>query len=146
MKKSIILSLLFLFNCSYFSLELKAEEKYVIIVNSQNNASADLGELKLLFMKKKGNWSNGFAVKPYFRKKNSKAQNAMIQKVLGISNVQLEQHWLSLKQKTGKTAPRVIKSDKLLIKFIAKNKGSLGVISKKFAAKLGDKVKILKEF
>ena len=56
------------------------------------------------------------------------AQAAFRDVVLGMSNAELERHWISMKNKKGITPPKEVSSSKLLEKYIDKYTGGFGVM------------------
>ncbi len=124
-----------------------AEGKCVIVINAANNFSADEAamreQVKRLFLKQQTEWSNGTKAKPFDRVKGSPEHEKLLSEVLGMSEAKLASHWLSLKQKTGETAPRNVKSARSLLKLIGKYEGAFGVVDEATAASLPDGVKIL---
>lgn len=124
--------------------------EFAVVVNAGNQYSggeSDAKEMvKQLFLKNRSRWPGNTEAKPLGRRADSPPHKAFLEKVLKMSEAQLAQHWLSLKQKTGQTPPRAIGSDKMLIKMVAKYQGGFSVVSKEAADGAGNKVKVLFTF
>ncbi len=118
-----------------------------VVVNASNSYSADESSMrkqaKRLFLKELMQWPGGTASKLYVRENSTPIHNDFLQDVLNKTDAEYASHWLSVKQKTGETPPRAVKSIKILLRLIGKKEGAIGVISKAEAAELTENVKIL---
>ena len=65
---------------------------------------------------------------------------------MGPRHRSLEQHWLALKQRNGQSAPRAIRSTKVMLRLLKRNKGSFGVVPEEAAKAAGKDVRILFTF
>lgn len=123
---------------------------FAVIINSSNTYTADEASmkqtLKNIFLKRQSKWPGGEKTKPIDRDNASDEHKAFLKKVLGMSEPELAGHWLSTKQKTGETAPRVVKSSRIGMKLIGKRKGGFMVVSDVDTANLPDNVKVLLKF
>lgn len=119
---------------------------YAIVVNAGNSASADLAEIKNLYLKKKTSWSSGTEVIPLGRSTGSPEQEAFLSTVLGMSQSDLDGYWASEKSKSGTTGPREVGSAKILLRQVSRKDGAFGVVSTADVAGLPDGVKVLTEF
>ncbi|MFQ5347550.1 MAG: hypothetical protein ACE5ED_06860 [Rhodothalassiaceae bacterium] len=101
---------------------------YVVLVNADNpllDSGANAQEtVKRLFLKELTSWPGGVAAKPLGRTKASPAHAAFVAKVLGMSESELETHWLRLKQTRGETPPREVGSTLILFRQIARDPGA----------------------
>lgn len=123
---------------------------YAVIVNKSIKVTGDTEKNKTLvqklFLKERGKWPGGKQAKPFGRKGNDQAHLVFRNQVLGMTEAKLAQHWIDLKQKTGESAPREVKTESMLLKFVGKYDGAFGVVTKEFAEKNKDKVSILITF
>ena len=127
-----------------------ADGAYAVVVNNANSLSGDdasmMKTVKKIFLKDQTAWPGGVDSKPFDRPADSEAHNSFRDQVLGMSEAELSEHWIKLKQKTGDTPPREVASEAMLIKFVQKYEGAMGVVSSAKATAAGDKVKILFTF
>lgn len=126
-----------------------AAEDFAVIVHQSNNYADSVEAMKQvvrqLFLKERSEWPNKIAVKPFARAAGSSEHDAFLNGVLKMTEADLANHWISLKQRTGQTAPREISRDSLLIKLVAKYEGSFAVVSKG-EAEGSDSVRVLFTF
>ena len=122
-------------------------DQFYVIVNVENRYEATkedaVREVSRLYLKKKKSWPSGLRVKALGRKPSSLEHKAFLSSVLQMSEPDLVQHWLSMKQKTGQTPPRAISSDRATLKMVAKSIGAFGIIGEKAKAKLPSNIRIL---
>lgn len=109
-------------------------DTYVVIINA-GNPYAESGDsaknmVKQLFLKERAAWSGGAESKPYGKPADSAEHAAFRDNVLGMTDAQLAQHWIDQKQKTGATPPREVSSGSMMLKFVAKDAGAFGVVTK----------------
>lgn len=120
---------------------------YAIVVNENNSASADISEIKNLYLKKKTSWSNGTEAVPLGRPADSPEHQAFMTEVLGFSSQgALDSYWQSEKSKTGLTGPREVGSTSILMRQITRKPGAFGVLPTAEANALPAGVKILTSF
>ena len=130
----------------------KNQLQYVLVVNAANSFQAGgnprrLREVtKQLFLKERSQWPNILHAKPYSRSSDSPEQRAFMQRVLGLTEIELVTHWISLKQRTGQTRPREVASDRILIRFVERSEGAFGVLPKDSLRGASDRVKVLFSF
>ncbi len=124
-------------------------QEYAVMVNAQNGFSGDDNvkrtQIKRLYLKEQKNWPGGVEAIPFGREEGSAAQQAFIQKVLGMTGTELEAHWLKLKQMSGETPPRGVGSARILARQIGKKPGAFGVVQASEAAAV-EGGKVLFEF
>jgi hypothetical protein len=142
-----IFSRILLFLCICHA-PLSAEE-YVVVVNS--DTPLVVGEqpevlARQLYLKDKRDWSEGVASKPFGPKKGSPMYYAFLNNVLEMTEAQLAMHWMALKQKSGETPPREVRSDRILKRLISKYQGSFGVLRKSQVTTSDPKLQVLFSF
>lgn len=122
-------------------------DSYLVIVNANNSFSADEKEtkntIKRMYLKEMSSWPGGGKTKAVARGEDSKEHQAFMKNILGMSNANIAGHWMSLKQKTGETPPRAIKSTKSVVKLVSKKTGAFSYISEADSNSLSAKVKVL---
>ncbi len=125
-------------------------DQFVIVVHQSSNLaqsdSSMMASIKQMYLKEKTKWSNGMDAVPFDRPNGSPVKVAFLQTVLGMSETQLAEHWISVKQKNGTSPPRVIPSSSLLLKFLERYPGSFAMMSREEAEKAADAVKIIFSF
>jgi len=123
-------------------------ETYAVVVNEKNTCK-DTGNkakntAKKLFLKEMTKWPGGKAAKPYGRKKGE-AFSAFTKSVLGMKDAELARHWLKMKNLNGTTPPKDVSSARMVLKYVAKYEGALGIVKIADAEKAKG-VKILYRF
>jgi ABC-type phosphate transport system substrate-binding protein len=100
-----------------------------VIVNKKNPASSiSAGEARRFFLLDSKSWSSGGKIKPINRNKTSKVKKSFISSVLKMSPEDYEQHWISLKQKSGETEPKNVRSNKFVLKIVGKDANAIGYL------------------
>ena len=122
---------------------------YAVVVNTKN-ACKETGDkvkaiVKKLFLKQLTQWPDGTDARPYARKQGTAETTEFTKSVLGMSDAELARHWLKLKNMDGTTPPKAVGSDRMILKYVAKHEGALGVVKIEDAKECKD-VKILFEF
>ncbi len=127
-----------------------AEETMAVIVNRGNPISGTSEELNNLvariFLKQQKDWPNDISCRTYDREQDSLEHQQFIERVLNMSEGRLLAHWGKMKQLSGETPPRVIRSSSILLRFIAKHKGGVGIIKQEEVSKLPSSIKVLFTF
>ncbi len=125
-------------------------EDFMVVVNADNPFSGDEGavkaQLKRLFLKDQRDWPGGISAIPFGRDPEDPAQKAFATEILGMSESELDAHWLKLKQTAGETPPKSIGSARILVRQIAKNPGAFGLIAKSEAGDVPEGVKVLIDY
>lgn len=115
--------------------------RLVVAVHPDNEVSLDEKEarswVRKLFLKEVANWPDGTRAKPFDRRSRSKEQKLFRERVLKMSAAELVRHWLKMKNLKGATPPREVSSDRMMAKYIARQKGALGLVDKEVAEKEG---------
>ena len=124
--------------------------EFAVVVNKSNRFKGSPQEirtlLKRLFTKKEKFWSNT-KCRPYDRAASSVAHKAFVSQILRMSESDLSDHWKLYKQLRGETRPRVVATDRRLLKFVSRYKGAFGVIeSSQLDAKLAKGTRVLLRF
>ena len=129
--------------------QAKKTDTYAVIINTKNKCSqsgnAAKATVKKLFLKQLAKWPDGTAAKPYGRKAGGAEQGAFVKAVLGMGDAELARHWLKMKNMNGTTPPKGVSSDRMILKYVEKHGGALGIV-KMTAAKKSKGVKILYSF
>ena len=135
--------------CIFTSYNSQAEN-YALIVNSENPINATTQEIhqeiRRLFLKEKKSWPGGFRAKPLSPKIGSSAYKEFITKFLNMDSAQLAQHWLRIKQTSGETPPREVRSTRIVTKLVGRTKGGFAVIDNADTQKLPATVRVLLNF
>lgn len=109
-----------------------ASGSYAVIVNAANDYKADdeaaASLVRSLFLKERLEWPDGTTVKPFASVGGGDVHSSFLQAVLSMTEAELAKHWLAVKQRTGRTAPREVSSSRLMLKLVAKYEGGLGVV------------------
>ena len=124
-----------------------AEETMAIIVNKGNPISGTSEELNNLvariFLKQQKDWPSDILCRTYDREQDSLEHQQFVERILNMSEGRLLAHWGKMKQLSGETPPRVIRSSSILIRFIAKHKGGIGIVKQEEVRKLPSSIKVL---
>ena len=127
-----------------------AENSFAVIVNRANPLSGAHEELSSLvarlFLKQQRVWPNQVLSRVYDREPSSPEHQKFVEAILKMSEGRLSVHWVKMKQVSGETPPRVIRSDKILFRFIEKHKGGVGIVKSSEAQNLPSSLKILFTF
>lgn len=123
---------------------------FAVVINAQNTYSGDAATtqslLKRLYLKQLTAWPDKAAASVYAAPDDSPEMQAFRSQVLGMTEAELADYWLGLKQKTGETPPRDMKSGTTLFKLIGKYPGAYGIVAKDALGSNPDGVKVLLEF
>ncbi len=140
---------------SFFSLVILNEssvlaQQFAVIVNSENNYYASSDEIKTIisqmYLKKRPNWPNGMKSMPFTPNDHSTEQQAFNENILKMNQAQLTQYWTAVKQKTGDSPPKEVKSPKLMLIIVAKYPGAFGVVPVENISEDESGIRILYEF
>lgn len=98
--------------------------------------------LKKMYLRQLNEWPDGSPVKVYLPEQGSAALSWFYEQILEMSESEVAEYWLKLKQKTGETPHRQIASSSMLLKVVNQFEGAWGVVpTSEF--ELPDKVKII---
>ncbi len=127
-----------------------AEETMAIIVNRGNPISGTSEELNHLvariFLKQQKDWPSDISCRTYDREQDSLEHQQFVEHKLKMSEGRLLAHWGKMKQLSGETPPRVIRSSSILLRFIAKHNGGIGIVKQEEVRKLPSSIKVLFTF
>lgn len=112
-------------------------ESIVVIVNKGNPTdSLSLNEVQRLFLLESRVWPHGGRIQPINRDKGSDAKKDFVQSVLKMTPEDYGQHWIGVKQLSGETEPKSVRSNKFVLKIVSKNKNTIGYLPEKYLDKL----------
>ncbi len=121
------------------------KKQYSIVINAKNapsnGNSNDL--IRQLYLKLRSEWPAGQKAKPFSRPPDSAEQIALLKHILDMTETELANYWLSLKQRTGQTPPRSVSSTRILFKLISKYEGAFSIVDTDLITTLPDDVIIL---
>lgn len=107
---------------------------YAVVVNAANTYKADTGAMKQvikqLYLKERTDWPNKVPAKPFGRPLGSPEHRTLVYQIMGMTDSQLAAYWLSLKQRSGETAPSEIDSDVMVLKLVARYPGAFAIVKK----------------
>jgi len=123
-------------------------EPIVFIVNKDNPiASISNSGIQKIFLKKIKRWDSGEKTVPINLYNNTLVKRDFVSSILGMILHEYDQYWLGVKQRTGETEPRVVKSSKFVLKIVSVNKEAIGYLPEKYFNKLGrssrEKIKVV---
>ncbi|MBT5470802.1 MAG: hypothetical protein HOK41_09385 [Nitrospina sp.] len=114
----------------------------VVIVNKENPArSLSPSDVSKYFLSKVKSWPNGGKVKPINRNNKSSVKKDFVSASLGMSIQDYEQYWIGVKQRSGEVEPKVVRSNKFVLKIVGKNKDAIGYLPAKYFESLDGKSK-----
>ena len=123
--------------------------KYSIVINAENKTDPQSLDatvlLKQLYLKMKPKWPQGMKAEPIARPPDREEQIALTQTILGMTETELANYWLRLKQRTGQTPPRSVVSETTLFKLISKHKGAFSIVDNTMLEHLPKNVAIFTE-
>lgn len=123
-------------------------QRYSVIVNAENAISGSEDYLKaqvrLLFLKQKTEWPDGEIAKPSTLPEDNDGLDYFRKSVLNMSEGELEHHWLRLRQLSGTMPPREFRSNRMVIRHVARSPGAMGIAESLFV-KSNPKVRVLFE-
>jgi len=123
--------------------------RFAVVAHQDNAGFESVADakatVKKLYLKELTQWPGGVEARPYARERQSQEQAAFVKDVLGMTDAELARHWLRLKNASGTTPPKDVDSERLLLKFVARNQGAFGVVALD-AARSAEGVKVLFEF
>jgi len=114
----------------FISFNSIANDKFVIIINSQNTQKIDKKLIKNIASDIISTWSNGQPITLYFPKSQTEVRRNFTLDILGISANQDAINWENKKitNTLNNKAPKLLR-DKMIIRMVAKHPNSLGYVS-----------------
>jgi ABC-type phosphate transport system substrate-binding protein len=125
-----------LFSASLFSQENKAVIDYVVIGNEIDGSSITKKQLTSVFKSEKNYWKNGNKVIIVLPSTKNELINSVASQVYKMSVAGMQKFWVGLVFQGNATTPHSCETDEETIKFIEKNKGSIGFVSLKSIEKI----------
>lgn len=123
--------------------------RFAVVIHCDNpmaeTGTAAKNVVKQLFLKELTRWPAGTEAKVYARAGDSESMLAFRKAVLGMTEAELARHWLKQKSMTGTTPPKEVETDRLVLKYVAKNPQAFGIVSVE-SLKDAEGVKVLFEF
>ena len=134
------------------SSSIASASSYSIIANKElaENLNSVQGErlkreIKLLFLKQKASVKSSAPAKPASLPVTNKGFEAFRDDVLKMTQTELDDHWVRIRQITGDLPPREYRSNRSTLRYVAKNPGGFGIVESLFA-KENPNVTVLLEF
>lgn len=122
--------------------------KYAVIVHADNPIKGSDEYLKnqarLFFLKQKTEWPDGKLAAPSTLPDDNEGFNVFRENVLGMSEDELNRHWIRLRQLSGVVPPREFRSNSMTIRHVARSPGAMGIAESLFV-KNNPKVRVLFE-
>ncbi len=108
----------------------QAESGIVIIINAQQPLDSISNEaISNYYFKKKKQWPSGTNVRFVDHGADSAVRKAFLSKVLKTAASEVDLFWIGQKLYTGDSAPLKVRSDAMVIQFVASFPGAIGYIS-----------------
>lgn len=124
--------------------------RYVVVVNRENSYKASPYKIKRdiadIYLRKSMKWSDGKKVEAFYPLVGAGEEEAFLRNVLEMDRGQYERYWSLMKQKSGTVRARTVSSNLLLVKFLQKYKGGIGVMKRVEAERYHDKVSMIYSF
>lgn len=113
-----------------FAVASDASAQLVVIVNDGNPvASLNQGDVRAYFMKVEPTWDNGEKVRPIDQTGNSAERTAFISEVLGMSDAELERHWIEKQYASAETPATRAPDEGAVITLVKSFAGGIGYVS-----------------
>lgn len=112
-----------------------------VVVSKDNKlASLSADDLTRIFLGKKTLWETGTRIVPAMPEEESAAGEAFLSGTLKKSVSQFRAYWKRLLFSGGGAVPKVFRSSELLLDFVARQPGAIGVVE---ASAVDDRVRVL---
>lgn len=119
----------------------RKETRIVVVVSTKNPFnSIRLAELARIYLRKKIQWPNGESITAYDRPAGNRIRQEFSQKILGKSPKDLREYWMNLQLTRGLKPPKVLRSAKLVKRYLTRVKGGIGYL---YEDEIDDTVKVL---
>lgn len=113
------------------SLGARAED-LAVIVNAKNPVgNLSPTEIRKYFLKEKQTWPNGEKIRSVDRNGNSAERRAFLEKVLKLSEDEMEHYWISLRYQKGVAVPPRLNTDQEVVEYVAAYEGAIGFVNSK---------------
>lgn len=107
-------------------------EELAIIVNAKNSINTlTILEIRKYFLKELQNWPGGEKVRSVDRVGSIPERKTFLEKVIKLSDSQLEQFWVSKRYEKGVPVPPKLHSDQEVIEYVLSFEGGIGYINSK---------------
>jgi ABC-type phosphate transport system substrate-binding protein len=108
-------------------------DSLVVIVNKENPVSSlSVEEARRFFLLNSKIWPSGGKIKPINRNKSSAVKKSFISSILKMTPEDYEQHWIYIKQKSGETEPKTVRSNKFVLKIVGKDTNAVGYLPENY--------------
>ncbi|MFT5051781.1 MAG: hypothetical protein ACI8QZ_003204 [Chlamydiales bacterium] len=113
--------------------DLTPEGEFAVVVNAANDTHfsdevAARRAVRRLFLRTSNDWGNHEEAKPFAPRDGDAAYAAYLTAVLDMSKAELARHWISMKNKRGVAPPKEIGSVKIMIRYVGRYDGGVGII------------------
>lgn len=107
-------------------------EELLVIVNAKNQVGT-LGpaEIRKYFLKEHLAWGNGEKVRSVDRKGMTPEKKAFLEKLIKMTDTELEQFWVSKRYEKGVPIPPKLGSDQEVIEYVVSYDGAIGYVNSK---------------
>lgn len=107
-------------------------EELLVIVNAKNQVGT-LGpaEVRKYFLKEHPAWNSGEKVRSVDRKGMTPEKKAFLEKVIKMTDTEMEQFWVSKRYEKGVPLPPKLASDQEVIEYVVSYDGAIGYINSK---------------
>lgn len=107
----------------------RQERRMVVVVSTKNPVtSLTSAELARVYLRKKTQWSNGESITVYERPVKTELRQAFSKTVLGKTPEAMREYWMNLTLTRGLKPPKVLRSAKLVRRYLTRVKGGIGYL------------------
>jgi len=106
------------------------DEPQIVVVVSTKNPIQSLtpAELARIYLRKKIQWPNGVSISVYERPAKTAIRRQFSMQVLDKKPEALREYWMNLRFTRGLKPPKVLRSPKLVRRYLARVKGGIGYL------------------
>lgn len=110
--------------------DAQSEAPRIVVVVSKKNpiSSVTEAELARIFLRKKNHWPNGVSITVFERPVGNRIRREFSLDVLQKKPEALREYWMNLKLTRGLKPPKVLRSAKLVKRYLARVKGGIGYL------------------
>ncbi|MBT4761602.1 MAG: hypothetical protein HOO06_07900 [Bdellovibrionaceae bacterium] len=109
------------------SVSVSGKHLYFLVHPKNLQSELVIKKAKNIILKKNHFWDNGSSIKVFMP--NHDAFPVIIDKILGMDQLDWEEYWGKQKLQTGSAPPKILKSELAIIRNISKNKKAIGIIT-----------------
>ncbi len=107
-------------------------EDLLVIVNAKNpTAALSSAEVRKYFLKEQVTWPNGEKVRSVDRLGNTSEKRTFLERIVKLSDDELEQFWVSKRYEKGIPVPPKLHSDNEVIEYVLSFDGAIGYVNAK---------------